>query len=145
MDSLTVASLASLLSCSEAKARKLLQGLTARGLARQVKVGRQIQYEPGVNIPHPSALAGISMLYELKDGEPVGEKLLPPSISVNDAERMLKMIWDVKLSDYRLVYYPYHIWKTYEGGKEGIVAVDALTGNVNDFVSKLLAKTILFH
>jgi len=141
----TVASLASLLTCSEAKARKILQGLTARGLAKQVKVGRQIQYEAGVYIPHPSALAGISRLYELKNGEPVGEKLLPPSVSVNDAERMLETIWDVKINDYRLVYYPYHIWKTYEEGKEGVVAVDALTGNVNEFVGKLLAKTILFH
>jgi len=144
MGSTTVAGLASLLNCSEAKARKLLQGLTARGLVSQVKVGRQIQYEPSVNIPHPSALVGISMIYELKGGEPAGEKL-SPSISVNDAEGMLKTIWDVKINDYRLIYYPYHVWKTYESGKEGIVAVDAVTGNINDVLSKALAKTILFH
>jgi len=59
--------LASLLSCSTAKARKILQGLVAEGVAR-VMSGRQVFYELGTTIPEPSSLRPFSSTTNMATG-----------------------------------------------------------------------------
>jgi len=140
---LNVAALASLLSCSEAKSRKILQGLVVKGLVKQIKSGRTVAYVPAIRIPHPSQLESLSMKYKINPGKPTNGTLIPQSISVNAAEKFLKTIWDLKIKEYKLIYYPFYAFVTKEKDRTGTVIVDATTGEINEELSKTFTYSLL--
>lgn len=140
---INVAALASLLSCSEAKSRRILQGLAVKGLVKQAKSGRTVVYVPVIPIPHPSQIDSLSAKYGLVQGKPTSGKSIAQSISISDAEKLLKTIWDLKINDYRFIYYPFYAFITKEKDEHSVVAVDAMTGSINETLGKAFAYMLL--
>ena len=63
--------------------------MAVKGLVKQERANRQVRYVLAVSVPHSSSLQSISVLGEPESGDPPEGKLAP-SISVSDAENMLK-------------------------------------------------------
>jgi hypothetical protein len=126
---INVPGLASILSCSEAKARKILQGLVIKGLVEQVKVGRSTYYTPVISVPDPHKLSSLSEAYEVKTGVPADGKPIREFITIKDAEKLIKIFWDLKINSYRLIYYPFYLFLTHD---QRMIVVDALAGKLNE-------------
>jgi len=128
--------LASLLSCSTAKARKLLQGLVGKGVARVI-LGRQIVYVLGVEIPDPSRLRPFSSTMRVKSGEPKDSVKVEASLSLGKVETAVNLLWEGVVKGYKTVFYPYYLCKITADGKKYCKAVDMLTKNVDERISKI--------
>ena len=134
---LTVSALASLINCSTYKARRILQGLVAKGIATTYR-SRQIFYEPTIEDLNPSQLRTISKYVDLKDGEPKEGIKISPTLSLEDIERFIRAIWNGSIKSYITVFYPYYACEITENGKKYIRAVDMITGTVDDRISMIL-------
>jgi len=139
-EGMTVSALASLLSCSTAKARKMLQGLVAKGVAEIVKRYRSIFYRLNIRIPPPSSLGLLSSHPNFKMGEPEEMVRINPELSMKDVERLVRLLWEAVIKNYRLIYYPYYACKVFEKGKRYIRAVDMLTNRIDETVSQLMTN-----
>ena len=62
--------LASLLGSSTAKARKILQGLVAKGVAETVKRERQLFYRLRIKPPDPLSMKPLTLSVAVEPGEP---------------------------------------------------------------------------
>jgi hypothetical protein len=136
--------LASLLSCSTAKARKILQGLVAKGVARVVSSGRQVLYELGEEIPEPSSLRPLTSTVNVKSGEPRDGVKVNVLIGLEGAQRALGLLWEGVVKGYKMIFYPYYACKIVtDEGKRYCKAVDMLTKRVDERVSKVLTSMYL--
>ena len=136
----TVAAMASLLSCSTAKARKLLQGLVAKGAVEMRRSRRYTFYQLRAKIPEPSSLQPISLSLEMEKGEPESGVLIKPALGLADVERMVELLWKGRVKEYRTVYYPYYACKVAEDGKMHVRAVDMVAGRIDERISRLLTS-----
>jgi hypothetical protein len=136
--------LASLLSCSTAKARKILQGLVAKGVARMVSSGRQVFYELGEEIPEPSSLRPLTSTVNVKSDEPEDGMKINALMGLEGAQRALGLLWEGIVKDYKTIFYPYYACKIVtDEGKRYCKAVDMLTKRVDERVSKVLTSMYL--
>lgn len=141
--SLTVSALASLMSCSSAKARKVLQGLVAKGVANMESYKRQVFYKLAISIPDPRTLKVFSSYVQEEEGEAKKGMKISPNISLETVKELIELLWKGKLKDYKTVYYPYFASKVVEKGNRYVIAVDMQNGKVDDSLSKLLTKVYL--
>ena len=139
---LSTSALASLLSCSTSKARKLIQGLVAKGLVNEARIGRRIIYKP-IDIPTLSSLSTISSYESIMVLKGKPKCLIPPRLALSDIEGVIGLIWDGVVRDYKLVFYPYYVCKVEEDGKRYASVVDMLTGKINERMNKIF--TSLYH
>ena len=118
--SLSAPALASQLSWSEAKARKALQGLVTRGFVGATKIERTTYY----TLLKPK-LEDLRSLTEvpLTEGEPEGARV-KPLVSPLNIKESLENIWNLKVDDQRLIYYPYYVAKVRMKEMEEIKAID---------------------
>ncbi|MEM2560697.1 MAG: hypothetical protein QXD53_07940 [Candidatus Bathyarchaeia archaeon] len=122
VSSLSVPALASQLSWSEAKARKALQGLAARGLLKATKVERTTCYS--LIKPKLEELTPLSTQVPLLEGEPKNGVLIKPAISQADVKDSLESLWNLKIDKQKLIYYPYYVSKIDRKGVEEIRTID---------------------
>jgi len=135
--------LASLLSCSTAKARKILQGLVAKGIARVIS-GRQVFYELGTTISEPSSLRPFSSTTNMKSGEPRDGVKIEPSLGLEEAQRIVSLLWEGVVKDHKTIFYPYCVCKIVaDDGKRYCKAVDMLTSKVDERVSRVFTSMYL--
>jgi predicted small secreted protein len=134
--------LASLLSCSTAKARKLLQGLVVKGVAR-VLSGRQTVYVLGVDIPDPSRLRSFPHTMRVKSGEPKDGIKVEASLSLERVESSINLLWEGVIKSYKTVFYPYYVSKITKDGKKYCKAVDMLTKNMDERISNIFTSMYL--
>jgi hypothetical protein len=139
--SITVSALASLMSCSTDKARKLLQGLVAKGIALMVQQGRMTLYQSRVRVPDPSLLTSISSNLKIEVGVPKEGVVVDPKLSVSNVEELVKLLWDGHVKDYKIIYYPYYACKVNEQGKRYVMAVDMQNGKVDNTMTKILTAS----
>jgi len=141
--SLTVSALASLMSCSSAKARKVLQGLVAKGIANMERYKRQVFYRLAVRIPSPHALKTFSAYIQMEKGEPREGIRISPNVGLETVKGLIELLWQGTLRDYKTVYYPYFVSKVVEKGDRYVVAVDMQSGKVDNSLSELLTSIYL--
>jgi hypothetical protein len=135
--------LASLLSCSTAKARKILQGLVAKGVARVVS-GRQVFYELKATIPEPSSLRPFPSTMKLKDGEPKDGVKIEASLSLDKAEKTINLLWEGAIKNYKTIFYPYCVCKIMANGeKRYCKATDMLTNRIDERISEIFTSLYL--
>jgi hypothetical protein len=134
--------LASLLSCSTAKARKLLQGLVVKGVAR-VLSGRQTVYVLGVDIPDPSRLRSFPHTIRVKSGEPKDGIKVEASLSLERVGSSINLLWEGVIKSYKTVFYPYYVCKITKDGKKYCKAVDMLTKNMDERISNIFTSMYL--
>lgn len=137
--SLTADAIAALIGSSTAKARRILQGLVAKGLVRLHR-NRQALYEIAMKIPEPHKLITISSTLMLNEGEPSGVKL-EHAFSLDKAETIIKTLWRGNIKDYRVVFYPYCVCKITQEGKRYVKAVDLINGKIDERVSHILTTS----
>lgn len=119
---LSVPALASQLSWSETKARKAIQGLVARGLVKATKVERTTYYS--LIKPKLEELTPLSAQVSLLEGEPKDGVLIKPAISQADIKDSLESLWNLKIDEQKLIYYPYYVSKINRKGVEEIRTID---------------------
>ncbi len=135
--SLTTSAAASLLGCSTAKARKILQGLVAKGVIRSLTYKRQIYYT--LKIPVPSAEHVNSTFgTEVARWKPAMGIQLTPALTISDIEASFQLLWDAKVRGYRIVLYPYLACEVAENRKRHVKAVDMLIGVIDERISRIL-------
>ena len=137
--SLTAPAVAALIGCSTAKARRILQGLVAKGLVKLYR-NRQTHYETAIEIPDPYRLGTISMALMLNEGEPSKGIKLQSTFSLERAETMIKTLWRGAIKDYKTIFYPYCACKIAEEDKRYIKAVDLINGKIDDRISHILTS-----
>jgi len=135
--SLTAPAVAALIGCSTAKARRILQGLVAKGLVNLYR-NRQTRYETAIKIPEPYRLGTISMALMLNEGEPSKGIKLQSAFSLERAETIIKTLWRGTIKDYKTIFYPYCACKITEGEKRYIKAVDLINGKIDNRISQIL-------
>lgn len=136
---LTVDALASMLSCSTAKARKILQGLVAKGIAGIIHYGRQVFYQI-IRIPSPSSLRAFSSSLKIKNGEPKDGVKIGIVVSLGKIEGMINLLWRGVIRNYKTVFYPYYVCKIVEEGRRYAKATDMLTNKVDKRVSEIFTS-----
>lgn len=141
--SATVPALASLMSCSTAKARKTLQGLVVKGAAIMVKHRRQMSYQLRIKAPDPSSLTPISFNLRIEEGEPKEGTKAKPLLSMEKVEELVDLLWSGRVKDYKIVYYPYYACKVVEKEKRYITAIDMQNGKVDERLSQILTSSYL--
>ena len=150
---LTASALASLLSWSESKARKALQGLASRGLVTSERVERTTRYKLiKANIKY---LSPITEHVTLEPGELTGRDALKPlssypvrgaitvkqRVSRSDVEESLKSLWNVRVKSFKLIYYPYLLIRLQRRGVEELIALDPVRGKeVEGYTREILAE-----
>jgi len=138
---MTVHAVSSLLGCSASKARRLLQGLVAKGLAEVMSYKRYVFYQLKAKPPAPSQLSAISNVVRCFERAPTSGVRLAPSLSVDDIAKSVEIMWGGSVRDYRVVYYPYFACKVeVGGGKKYIEAVDLVTGKHNKRAGRILTS-----
>ncbi|MEM4601923.1 MAG: restriction endonuclease [Desulfurococcaceae archaeon] len=138
--SLSVPALASQLSWSEAKARKAIQGLVARGLVKTTKVERTTYYS--FIKPKLEELTPLSTQVTLLKGEPKDGVLIKPTISQTDIENSLESLWDLKINEQKLIYYPYYISKISRKGVEEIRAIDLVKKALEEKMQRVFSQMV---
>jgi len=136
--SLTASAIAGLLGCSTDKARRILQGLVAKGLVKPRRY-REIIYETAITVPDPHQLGAISEALMLNEGEPEGMKV-EPTLSMERAEMIIRTLWKGSIKNYRIVFYPYCACKIIQEDKRYVKAVDLINGRIDDRVSNVLTS-----
>ena len=139
---LAVSGAASLLGCSTSKARKLLQGLYAKGIVEMRKVERQIIYTP-IKIPDPTNLGFISKDFNIKSGLPKDGVILEPNVSIGKVSELIELLWNGRIREYKVIYYPFYACKIVEDGKIYIRAVNMLFNTIDEKVSRALTSNYL--
>ena len=135
---LTTAALASLLSCSTSKARRIIQGLVVKGIAQQLKSGRQIFYRLRLAIPEPSSLRSVPSNLKLEIGEPEEGISLGAPLSLAEVENIVKLLWNGKIKKYKTIFYPYYACKIVENEKRYIKTIDMIMNNIDERMDQLL-------
>lgn len=141
--SVTVPGMASLMNCSLAKARKILQGLVVKNLANLTTIGRQTFYELKVTVPNPLSLQSISAAVKVKEGEPREGIKINPTTSMNKVEEFISLLWNGRVNNFKILYYPYNVFKIVEKGMKYIVAVDARNNRLDERMSRILTSLYL--
>jgi len=136
--SLTVSALASLINCSTSKARKILQGLVVKGLAKIYRKERQTFYQSAIRIPDPSQIRTISMSLKIESGEPKKGVKITPALNLEKVESLVRALWRGSIKNYKTVFYPYYACKMVEREKRYIRAVDMLNKKIDDRISRIL-------
>lgn len=140
---LTLSALASLLSCSTAKARKIVQGLVAKGVAKPIRYQQQIFYRLAIKIPNPVSLRILSNALQIKSGEPeVGVKITVGA-SIDAIANLVKLLWRGEITNHKVVYYPFYACAVVEGEKRYAIAVDMINSKINERISKILTSKFL--
>ncbi|MEM2196809.1 MAG: hypothetical protein QW290_06995, partial [Sulfolobales archaeon] len=132
--------LASQLSWSEAKARKAIQGLVARGLVKTTKVERTTYYS--FIKPKLEELTPLSTQVTLLKGEPKDGVLIKPTISQTDIENSLESLWDLKINEQKLIYYPYYVSKISRKGVEEIRAIDLVKKALEEKMQRVFSQMV---
>jgi len=141
--SLNADMLASLLSCSTAKARKILQGLVAKGVAYVVS-GRHVVYELKTIIPEPSSLRSFPSTMKMKNGEPNYGVKIEASLSLEKVERIINLLWRGVVKNYKTIFYPYLVCKIIgDDGKRYCKATDMLTNRLDERISEIFTSMYL--
>ena len=135
--SVTVSAIASLMSCSTAKARKILQGLVAKGVTEMRRYRRSIFYQLRTEIPDPSSLQCVSSILKMEMGKPHEDIVIEPTLSLTSVEELVQLFWEGHVKGYRTVYYPYHACKIAEDEKRYIKAIDMMTGRIDERKGRL--------
>lgn len=139
----TVPALASLLGCSTSKARNIIQGLTAKRVAVMFRSGQYMFYKLGIEIPAPETLKSISSVLNIKGGRPSRGILIKPEIRLESAEELVKILWRGTIKDYKVIYYPYRVYKVNEKGKKYAKVFDMVTGNIDERLSKTFTSVYM--
>ena len=139
-EALTTPALASLLGCSTAKARKLLQGLVVKGICETIRRERQIFYRLRIRIPNLILLRPISTSQKIEQGSPKEGIVIEPKVSLRKIEKPIKLLWNGSIKEYKTIYYPYYACEIVEEAKRHIKAVDMQTNEIDEVISKLLTS-----
>ena len=143
---LTTPALASMLSCSTAKARRIVQGLVAKGIAGQQSYKRQTFYYLRIKVPNPLSLRCISSNLKIENGEPKEEVIkISPTLSLEKVEKLANYAWEGTVSSYKTILYPYYISKIIEKEKKYIKAIDMVSGKVNERISEIFTSEMIFQ
>jgi len=134
--SLTVSALASLLSCSTAKARKIVQGLVAKGVAEMFRVRQQTLYRLKTKIPDPSSIKTLPLNLKVR-GEPEKRVKITPMLGLKNLESLINLLWEGEIRNHKTVFYPYFACKIVEEEKRYIKVVDMLTGKIDEKISRI--------
>lgn len=138
LQELTVPALASLLSCSTAKARKILQGLVVKEVAEMLRHERQTFYRARIKVPDPSRLRTLPSNLVVKSGEPKEGVEIKVRLGLEKLEGLVKLLWRGTVRSYKIVFYPYYTCKIVEGGKKYVKVTDMLSNKVDERISKML-------
>jgi len=141
--SATISAMASLMNCSTAKARKILQGLVVKGVIEAVRVRRQMLYQLRIKILDPSIFRTISSSVEVKSGEPKEGIKISPILSMEQVRALIELLWSGNINDFKTVYYPFYVFKVAEKEKKYIMAVDSQNGKINEEISRMLTSAYL--
>lgn len=133
----TVPGLASFLSCSTSKARKIVQGLVIKGVVEQKARGL---YRSKIEIPDPSALTVLSSNIPIKALKEEIKPTLTPLLSLSDLENIVKLLWNGSVKNYKIIYYPYYACKVVEKEKKHVKAVDMIKGVIDERISETLTS-----
>lgn len=134
--SLTVSALASLLSCSTAKARRIVQGLVAKGVAEMFRVRQQTLYRLKMKIPDPSSLKPLPLNLKVR-GEPGEGVKITPMLGLKNLESLVNLLWEGEIKSHKTVFYPYFACRIVEEEKRYIKAVDMLTNKIDEKISRI--------
>ena len=137
---LTTSALASLLSCSTSKARRIIQGLVAKGVAESRQAGRQILYQPQVEIPELSLLMTISQNLKVETGEPKKGTKIGIASSLGEVENFVKLLWEGMIKDFKTIFYPYCACKIAENGKRYVKVADMITNELDERIGKIFTS-----
>ena len=135
--SITVNALASLLSCSTSKARKILQGLVVKGLAEMIRYGSSTLYELRIKIPNILSFSTISSELMLNQGLPKEGFMIEPNLSLREIEKTIKLLWKGNIKEYKILYYPYCACNIIENGKKYVKAVDMISSRICEWISEI--------
>lgn len=139
----TVSAMASLMNCSAAKARRVLQGLVVKGVIEAVRVKRQTYYQTKIKIPDPSVFKNISLSLEVESGEPKEGIKISPILSMEKVRTLIELLWSGNIDEFKTVYYPFYAFKVIEKEKKRVIAIDAQNNKVNERMSRMLTSTYL--
>jgi len=91
-NTLTVSALASLMGCSSAKARKVLHGLVAKGVANIESYHPYVFYKLAVRIPPFHTLKTFSPISKMEKGEPKEGVIIRPNVSLETVKELIELL-----------------------------------------------------
>ena len=97
----TVSAMASLMNCSTAKARKILQGLVVKGVIEAVRVKRQMYYQTKIKIPDPSVFRTISLSLDVENGEPKEGIKISPILGMERVRAIIELLWSGNINEFK--------------------------------------------
>jgi len=132
---ITTSALSSLMACSTAKARKILQGLAIKGVLTMIRRGL---YRLEIKLPDPTLLKPVSHNLKLETNKPSKGHTIKQVLNINEVKETVKLLFEGQIKDYRLIYYPYYTCKINEEEKRYIIAVDMQNNAIDKETGKIL-------
>lgn len=121
------------LGYSEGRARKILSGLTTKGVLETGQGRRGITiYRPRTLFPHdPRALRSISDVLRTQEISKIDVQFITPKIEASDVIKRIELYWNATVNKITLLYYPYFICNlTTQEGSQRMDMIDAINGKL---------------
>ena len=79
----------------------------------------------------------------VKSGEPKDGVKVEASLSLGKVETAINLLWEGVVKGYKTVFYPYYLCKITADGKKYCKAVDMLTKNMDERISRIFTSMYL--
>lgn len=127
------------LGLGDAKTKRLVNGLVARGILK-ASTTKPIRYTLTREYPEdPSELNSIREVYQLVDFIEGSASVIDPKIQPAQISKVIESYLNAKVEEIELMYYPYYeIWYGREDGSSRVEVLDGISGTLSKRTASML-------